>query len=108
MSDVVAPIEKTERTVSVQGIATHLFEAGPPVAPPLLYLHGPNLGNLWSITILPLPRNFTVLPPEIPAFGLPDRPAGTPAWGATTPYSAAFLTDFGLIKSSLAGHSLGD
>jgi len=46
MSDVVTPLEKTERTVSVQGIATHLFEAGPPIAPPLLYLHGPNLGNL--------------------------------------------------------------
>ena len=46
MSDVVAPIEKIERAVSVQDIATHLFEAGPPIAPPLLYLHGPNLGNL--------------------------------------------------------------
>ncbi len=27
MSDVVTPIEKNERTVNVQGIATHIFEA---------------------------------------------------------------------------------
>src|SRR6266481_2376379 len=38
-SSVATPIEKVERTVDVRGIATHMFEAGPPTAAPLLYLH---------------------------------------------------------------------
>ena len=47
ISGVAAPVEKVERTVTVQGIETHLFEAGPTSAPALLYLHGTFLGNLW-------------------------------------------------------------
>jgi len=34
VSGVAAPIEKVERTVNVRGIATHMFEAGPPAAKP--------------------------------------------------------------------------
>ncbi len=78
MSDVVTPIEKNERTVNVQGIATHIFEAGSPVAPPLLYLHGttylklvhlslrlycistaPTWGTCGWIIIVPSPNTFT-------------------------------------------------
>src|SRR6266567_554985 len=47
ISGVAAPVEKVERTITVQGIETHLFEAGPTSTPALLYLHGTFLGNLW-------------------------------------------------------------
>ncbi len=46
-SGVATTLERPERTIFVRGISTHLFEAGAPSAPPLLYLHGTNLGNLW-------------------------------------------------------------
>ena len=74
-SSVATSLEKTERTVDVRGIATHMFEAGSPDAPPLLYLHGTNLGNLWLAFHTTLAQQFHVfahpssrLPPEPPRY----------------------------------------
>ncbi len=73
-ASVVAQMEKTERTVTVQGIATHIFEAGSPAAHPLLYLHGTHLGNLWLDCHNALAQNFHVFAPDTPGFGLTERP----------------------------------
>ncbi|MBE3562053.1 MAG: hypothetical protein IMW89_22950 [Ktedonobacteraceae bacterium] len=67
--------EYTERTVDVRGIQTHLFEAGPPDATPLLYLHGVYLGNLWLDYHRTLAQQFHVFAPDIPVFVLTRRPA---------------------------------
>src|SRR6266566_4891806 len=72
-SSVAAPVEKVERTVTVQGIATHLFEAGPTGAPALLYLHGTFLGNLWLEFHQALSQRFHLFAPDIPGFGLTER-----------------------------------
>src|ERR1700737_5497454 len=60
--------KNAERTVEVQGIVTHLFEGGSSTAPPLLYLHGTHLGNLWLEYHHLLARNFHVFAPDIPGF----------------------------------------
>ena len=107
MSDVVTPMEKTERTVSVQGIATHLFEAGPPVAPPLLYLHGPNLGNLWLDYHHALAQHFHVFAPDIPGFGLTGRPDWMRDMSDYILYFRDLLNELGLDQVMLVGHSFG-
>ncbi len=68
------PIEKVESIINVRGIQTHLFEAGSPATAPLLYLHGTFLGNLWLDFHNILAQNFHVFAPDIPGFGLTERP----------------------------------
>lgn len=63
-----------ERTIEVQGIPTHLFEAGPDSAPALLYLHATHLGNLWLEYHNLLACDFHIFAPDTPGFGLTERP----------------------------------
>ena len=51
--EAIQRTERIERTIDVRGIATHLFEAGDPTAPPLLYLHGMLNGSIAGRTGLP-------------------------------------------------------
>src|SRR5258708_35295893 len=74
VSGIAAPTEKVERTVNVRGIVTHMFEAGPPVAKPLLYLHDHGLGNVWLAYHQSLAQSFHGFPPDIPGYGLTQRP----------------------------------
>src|SRR5258708_10206236 len=73
-SSVATPIEKVERTVDVRGIATHMFEAGPPTAASLLYLHDHGLGNLWLLDHQILGQSIISFPPDIPLFRLTGPP----------------------------------
>src|SRR5258708_27421429 len=65
--------ERSERTVEVQGIQTHLFEAGSTTASPLLYLHGTNLGNLWLDSHNALAQHFHIFAPDTPGFCVTTR-----------------------------------
>ncbi len=106
-SSVAAPVEKIERTVTVQGIATHLFEAGPPAALPLLYLHGTFLGNLWLDYHTSLSQNFHVFAPDTPGFGLTERPDWMRDMSDYILYFRDLLDALGLDKPLVVGHSLG-
>jgi pimeloyl-ACP methyl ester carboxylesterase len=66
--------KRSERIIEVQGIPTHLFEAGQTSAPALLYLHGTHLGNLWLEYHDLLARDFHIFASDIPGFGLSERP----------------------------------
>lgn len=99
-----APIE---RTIEVQGIATHLFEAGPPSAPALLYLHGTSLGNLWLEYHRSLARDFHVFAPDTPGFGLTARPDWMRDMSDYLLYFRDLLDALGLPQAHLVGHSLG-
>jgi len=104
---VAAPVEKAERTVMVQGIATHLFEAGPPTAPALLYLHGTFLGNLWLEFHQALSQHFHVFAPDIPGFGLTGRPDWMRDMSDYILYFRDLLDELGLDRPVIVGHSLG-
>jgi len=106
-ANVVTPIEKTERTVTVQGIATHMFEAGPPTAPPLLYLHGTYLGNLWLDYHNTLAQNFHVFAPDTPGFGLTERPDWMRDMSDYILFFRDLLDELELDRPMLVGHSLG-
>ena len=99
--------ERSERTVEVQGIQTHLFEAGSPKAPPLLYLHGTNLGNLWLDYHNVLAQHFHIFAPDTPGFGLTTRPDWMRDMSDYILYFRDLLDTLGLDKPNIVGHSLG-
>jgi len=99
--------EKTERIVDIQGIQTHLFEAGVPSAPPVLYLHGTNLGNLWLDYHNALSQHFHIFAPDTPGFGLTERPDWMRDMSDYILYFRDLLDTLGLRKASIIGHSLG-
>lgn len=98
---------RSERTVEVQGIQTHLFEAGSPTAPPLLYLHGTNLGNLWLDYHNVLAQHFHIFAPDTPGFGLTARPDWMRDMSDYILYFRDLLDTLGLDKPNIVGHSLG-
>jgi len=106
-SSVAAPIEKVERTVEVRGITTHMFEAGPPGAAPLLYLHDHGLGNLWLEYHQGLAQSFHVFAPDIPGYGLTGRPEWMRDMSDYILYFRDLLDQLGLDKALVVGHSLG-
>ncbi len=106
-SSVATPVEKVERTVNVRGIQTHMFEAGSPVAAPLLYLHDTFLGNLWLGYHIALAQNFHVIAPDIPGFGLTERPNWMRDMSDYVLYFRDLLETLGLDKAIVVGHSLG-
>jgi pimeloyl-ACP methyl ester carboxylesterase len=99
--------QHSEHTIEVQGIPTHLFEAGPASAPTLLYLHGTHLGNLWLEYHDLLARNFHVLAPDIPGFGLTPRPEWMRDMSDYLLYLRDLLRTLDLKQIYLVGHSLG-
>lgn len=106
-SGKATPGDRIERSIEVQGISTHLFEAGDPAAPPLFYLHGTNLGNLWLPYHSALARDFHILAPDLPGYGLTNRPS----WMRDMSDYILFLRDLldalSLSTVRLVGHSLG-
>ncbi len=106
-SNNVVSAEKIERTVQVRGINTHLFEAGSPSAPPLLYLHGTNLGNLWLDYHRALAQHFHLFAPDTPGFGLTERPDWMRDISDYTLYFRDLMDALGLEKPFFVGHSLG-
>lgn len=103
----VAQIERIERTVTVQGIETHLFEAGPPTAEPLIYLHGTFMGNLWLEHHAALSQHFHVFAPDMPGFGLTQRPDWLRDVSDYTLYFRDLFKALNLDQALLVGYSLG-
>jgi pimeloyl-ACP methyl ester carboxylesterase len=99
--------DHAERTVDVRGVSTHLFEAGDPAAPPLLYLHGTSLGNLWLDAHRALASHFHLFAPDIPGFGLSPRPDWMRDMDDYVLYLRDLLDTLGLERPIVAGHSLG-
>lgn len=106
-ADAASATDRAERTVDVRGIATHLFEAGAPEAPPLLYIHGTFLGNLWIDFHRALARDFHVFAPDTPGFGLTERPSWMRDMSDYVLYFRDLLDALGLDRPVIVGHSLG-
>jgi pimeloyl-ACP methyl ester carboxylesterase len=107
VSGTIAQGERPERFINVRGINVHLFEAGSPSAPPLLYLHGTGLGNLWLDYHKSLAENFHVFAPDTPGFGLSERPDWMRDMSDYVLFFRDLLDELGLDKPYVAGHSLG-
>ncbi len=99
--------DRRERTVEVQGIQTHLFEAGSATAPAMLYLHGTFLGNLWLDFHQRLAQRFHLFAIDTPGFGKTVRPDWMRDMSDYILYLRDLLDTLGLEKPTVVGHSLG-
>jgi len=106
-SEATRNTERLERTVDVRGIATHLFEAGDPAFPPLLYIHGALNGNLWLDYHKALAQHFHIFAPDTPGFGLTERPTWMRDISDYVLYFGDLLDTLGLEKPFFVGHSIG-
>jgi 4,5:9,10-diseco-3-hydroxy-5,9,17-trioxoandrosta-1(10),2-diene-4-oate hydrolase len=77
--------------------------------PVVVLVHGGGAGSaIWFRQIAELSKNFRVLAPDSPIFGLssqPDRPLDVPE--ATTGYLESFLDALQIERASIAGLSMG-
>ncbi|MGE3642921.1 MAG: alpha/beta fold hydrolase [Beijerinckiaceae bacterium] len=89
---------------TVEGCRTHVMRAGK--GQPLLYLHGAN-GGRWLPFLDELAKNFDVITPEHPGFGLSDTPGWLDNVGDLAHFYLEFMEKLGLDKVVLAGTSLG-
>lgn len=96
-----------KRTIQVQNITTHLIEAGPVDAPPLLYLHGAFMGNLWLDFHQSLAQHFHLFAPDIPGFGLTKRPDWMRDMSDYTLFLRDLLNALKLEQTNVVGYSLG-
>lgn len=106
-SEATQSTERIERTIDVRGIQTHLFEAGDPTAPPLLYIHGALNGNLWLDYHKALAQHFHVFAPDTPGFGLTERPNWMRDMSDYVLYFRDLMDTLGLEKPFIVGHSIG-
>lgn len=105
--EAIQRTERIERTIDVRGVATHLFEAGDPTAPPLLYLHGMLAGNQWFDYHKALAQDFHVFAPDTPGFGLTERPKEMRDISDYVLYFRDLLDTLDLKKPFIVGHSIG-
>jgi pimeloyl-ACP methyl ester carboxylesterase len=64
------------RRVAVEGVGISFQEAGDPLRPTLLLLHGfPSTSRMWDRLIPTLASRYHVIAPDYPGFGLNDAPA---------------------------------
>lgn len=93
--------------ISVSGVNIHYLHAGK--GAPIVLLHGvPTYSYLWRNIIGPLSATGLVLSPDLPGYGLSDKPGDAPY---TISYFAdvfnGFINALGLERISLVLHDLG-
>jgi 2-hydroxymuconate-semialdehyde hydrolase len=98
------------RTIEVDGIKTHLHEAGE--GPNLLLLHGSGPGVSawanWRLVIADLAERFHVIAPDQVGFGGTDaRPDGRYGREVWTNHAAALLDTLGIEQTHIIGNSMG-
>jgi pimeloyl-ACP methyl ester carboxylesterase len=99
--------EVRERKILIQGIATHLWEAGPVDAPTVLYLHGAFMGNPWLEAHRSLARHFHIFAPDLPGFGRTKRPEWLNDVSDYTLFLRDLLTTLGISQAHVVGYDLG-
>jgi len=100
--------EVQSRTVETRFGATHVLEAGPPDAPPLLLLHGIGLSaaSFW-LQIPELSRTRHVFAPDVIGGAGRSAPVVPPAKTGSALWLLDLLDGLELAQSSFVGHSLG-
>ena len=90
------------------GVRTPYLDAGPPDAPVVVALHGLGATNASLLpTVWELGRDHRVIAPDLPGFGIADKPlvAYSAAWFGS--WLERFCDELGLDRFFLLGNSLG-
>lgn len=93
------------RFIEVDGCRLHLLRGGS--GQPLLFLHGASGGGTWLPFMADLARDFDVLAPEHPGFGLSDDPPWLDGVSDLAYFYLDVIERLGLEDVHLVGTSLG-
>jgi len=109
------PLAGDQGTYRWRGFDVAYTEAGDPDDPDLVLLHGINAAatsNEWRTVFEALADDYHVLAPDLPGFGLSDRPPLTYSASLYTTFVRDFLTDLSenavLVASSLTAAYAAD
>ena len=97
--------ENRSSFVEIDGCRLHLQRGG--TGTPLLFLHGASGGGTWLPFMEDLARDFDILAPEHPGFGLSDDPPWLDSVGDLAYFYLDLIERLGLDGVHLAGTSLG-
>jgi pimeloyl-ACP methyl ester carboxylesterase len=96
---------------TVDGLSIHLWQAGAERggAVPVILIHGFGASNwCWRHTIGPLSARRWVLAPDLPGFGLSDKPAGFDyGLSGYARFIVSFMDAMGIGRAVLVGNSMG-
>ena len=102
--------EVEERTIPVDGIATHYLVAGPTNAPHVVFVHGLG-GSLatWALNLPAFAQSLRICALDLPGAGDSEKPATDYSVSSLADFLAHFLNALGpdWQRVSLVGHSLG-
>jgi pimeloyl-ACP methyl ester carboxylesterase len=91
--------------LDVRGVRMHVREAGS--GPPLLLLHGAGGAGPWRPYQDMLAREFRLIVPDHPGWGLSDRPDWLESMDDLVYHYLDFLEALGLDSANVVGQSLG-
>ncbi|HEY6708617.1 MAG TPA: alpha/beta fold hydrolase [Actinomycetota bacterium] len=95
-------------SVTAGGVRTPYLDAGPPDAPVLVALHGLGATNASLLpTVWELARDHRVIAPDLPGFGIADKPLVTYSAAWFGRWLERFCDALGLDRFFLLGNSLG-
>ncbi len=73
---------------------------------PVILLHGNGLSHgMWKYNIVPLSRRFRIIAPDLPGFGLSDKPDVPYGVEYYVAFLASFMDALKIEKATLVGHS---
>lgn len=97
--------------VTVDGLSVHLWQKGGRHRSkvPIILIHGFGASNwCWRHTIGPLSGRRWVLAPDLPGFGLSDKPEGFDyTLGGYARFIVSFMDTMGIAHAVLVGNSMG-
>jgi pimeloyl-ACP methyl ester carboxylesterase len=98
-------MEQRERTICVDGIWTHVSEAGS--GAPLVLVHGLGGPLIWQRVIDPLAQSFRVIVIDLPGFGESDCPPAPFSTWMYAEFLAHTLDELKVKRAMLVGISYG-
>jgi pimeloyl-ACP methyl ester carboxylesterase len=113
LEGALAPPERPVRfprtaSVAARGIRTPYLDGGPFDAPVVVALHGLGATNASLLpTVWELATDYRVIAPDLPGFGVADKPIGSysPEWFGR--WLEQFCDELGIDRFFLLGNSLG-
>jgi 2-hydroxy-6-oxo-6-(2'-aminophenyl)hexa-2,4-dienoate hydrolase len=102
----------TSRFIDAGGLRTHYLEAGNPIAPPLVLIHGGGAGadstGNWRTTIPQLVDEYRIIAMDMVGFGRSAKPEGFDySQSARNRHLSDFLHAMNLHRVALIGNSMG-
>lgn len=95
-----------EDRVDVDGVKVFYKAEGK--GEPVILIHGNGLSHgQWKYNIEPIARAFTVYAPDLPGFGLSDKPGVEYSLSYYIDFLHSFMDAVGISRSTVVGHSFG-